>query len=62
MPVATVAAEELGILIWQMGHLLELGFSLPEAEALTAACTSWHEVADLVAAGCPRELALGILL
>lgn len=54
--------EAIKTFVWQCHQLVELGFSLNEAEALLSVVRSWHEPADLVAAGATPQEVLGILL
>src|SRR5207248_2267539 len=51
--------EELAIHTWRAEQLHRLGFSRALAERF-AALVDWHEIAALVARGCPPELALEI--
>jgi len=51
--------EELSIHAWRAEQLRGLGVSRILAE-MFAALVDWHEVAALVARGCPPELALEI--
>jgi hypothetical protein len=51
--------EELSIHAWRAEQLRRLG--LPRTLAVTfAGLVDWHEMATLVARGCPPELALEI--
>ena len=68
-PTVTAAAEADETLdqveAWRLGRLLEAGY--PTAEAHLLAALPWHEVdlhraVELVAAGCPAEIAARILL
>ena len=51
--------EELAIHTWRAEQLRRLGLSRILAETF-AALVDWHEVAALVARGCPPQLALEI--
>jgi hypothetical protein len=51
--------EELLIHVWRVEQLQRLGLRRVLAEAF-ADLVDWHEIADLVAGGCPPELALEI--
>jgi hypothetical protein len=51
--------EELAIHTWRSEQLRRLGLSRILAETF-AGLVDWHEVAALVARGCPPELALEI--
>lgn len=55
-------AEEVQIRRWRRRQFLTLGFSLPEAQRLTAAPVDLGAMRKLLAAGCPRETAKRILL
>jgi hypothetical protein len=58
-PVEDTTDEELVIHAWRAEQLRRLG--LPRALAETfAGLVDWHEIAALVARGCPPELALEI--
>jgi hypothetical protein len=52
--------EELMIEAWQAEQLRGLGLSCIVAETF-AGLVDWHEIAALVARGCPPELALEIV-
>jgi hypothetical protein len=52
-------SEEVRIHAWRAEQLGKLGFSTIIAEAV-ADVVDWHEVAPLVAKGCPLALALEI--
>ena len=52
-------AEELAIQAWRTEQLRRLGLSRILAQSF-AGLVDWHEVAALVARGCPPELALEI--
>jgi hypothetical protein len=52
--------EELLIHTWRVEQLELLGLPRVLAEAF-AKLVDWHEVAELVARGCPAELALEIV-
>lgn len=51
--------EELAIQAWRTEQLRRLGLSRILAQSF-AGLVDWHEVAALVARGCPPELALEI--
>jgi hypothetical protein len=51
--------EELSIHAWRAEQLRRLGLSRTLAETF-AGLVDWHEMAALVARGCPPELALEI--
>ena len=51
--------EELAIHAWRAEQLRRLGLSRVLAETF-AGLVDWHEMAALVARGCPPELALEI--
>jgi len=51
--------EEINVNEWRTRQLRRLGLPSVLAEAF-ADRVDWHEVADLVARGCPPELALEI--
>lgn len=51
---------ELLIHAWRAEQLRELGFSRVLAETF-ASLVDWHEIAALVARGCPPDLALEIV-
>jgi hypothetical protein len=60
-PLDDVTDEELAIKSWQAEQLHRLG--LPRSLALAfAGCVDWHDLASLVARGCPPYLALEIAL
>ena len=46
---------------WRLERFLALGYPVDVAESLVAAHADWHAIADLIAAGCPRELAARIV-
>jgi hypothetical protein len=51
--------EELAIKSWQAEQLHRVG--LPRTLAVAfAGCVDWHDVASLIARGCPPQLALEI--
>jgi hypothetical protein len=52
--------EELSIQAWRVEQLRRLGVSRRLAESL-AELVDWHDIAALVARGCPLELALEIV-
>jgi hypothetical protein len=52
--------EDALIYAWRAEQLLRLGLPRVLAEAF-AAVVDWHEIAGLVAGGCPPELALEIV-
>ena len=52
--------EELLIHTWRVQQLQSLGLPRVLAEAF-AELVDWHEIAELVARGCPAELALEIV-
>jgi hypothetical protein len=52
--------EELLIHAWRAEQLRRLGFPETLAE-IFAGLVDWHEIAELVALGCPPELALEIV-
>jgi len=52
--------EELLIHTWRVEQLERLGLPRVLAEAF-AELVDWHEIAELVARGCPAELALEIV-
>jgi hypothetical protein len=58
--LVSISAEEQ-VAVWGHQQLKALGFSRPQSEAIVAAKRSWHEAADLLAAGCERDLACLIL-
>jgi hypothetical protein len=51
--------EELLVHAWRAEQLRRLGFPRTLAETF-ASLVDWHEIATLVARGCPPELALEI--
>lgn len=53
--------EELKVHVWRCNQLIGLGFKLAEAEELIEAGVDYHDVCDLVEAGCPLELAKDVL-
>jgi hypothetical protein len=53
------AVDELLIEAWKVEQLCRLGLSQTQADAF-ADVVDWHDVAALVARGCPPELALEI--
>jgi hypothetical protein len=57
--VEEASDEELAIHTWRAEQLRRLGLSRILAETF-AGLVDWHEVAALVARGCPPELALEI--
>jgi hypothetical protein len=58
-PVEHATAEELAIHAWRAEQLRRLGLSSTLAETF-AGLVDWHDIAALVARGCPPELALEI--
>jgi hypothetical protein len=58
--VENTADEELLIHAWRAEQLRQLGFPRTLAETF-AGLVDWHEVAALVARGCPPSLALEIV-
>jgi hypothetical protein len=52
-------SEEARVYAWRIEQLGKLGVSSVIADAV-AGVVDWHEVARLVAEGCPPELALEI--
>jgi hypothetical protein len=52
-------SEEIRVYAWRIEQLGKLGLSSVIADAV-ADVVDWHEVARLVAKGCPPELALEI--
>ena len=58
-PVERSNEEELSILSWRTEQLTRLGLSSVLAE-LFAGLVDWHEIAALVARGCPPLLAVDI--
>lgn len=58
--VADARDEDLSIRSWRAEQLRRLGFSHVLAE-MFASLVDWHEIAALVARGCPLELALEIV-
>lgn len=54
--------ESLDLLTWHLDRFEEIGFSRHQAERLELAAVDWHEAAALIAAGCPHETALLILI
>ena len=52
--------EELLIHAWRVEQLRRLGFARTLAETF-AGLVDWHEIAALVACGCPPDLALEIV-
>ena len=57
--VEDTSDEELSIHIWRAEQLRRLGLSYVLAETF-AGLVDWHEIAALVARGCPLSLALEI--
>lgn len=57
--VEDVTEEELVIHAWRAEQLQRLGLARVLAETF-AAVVDWHQIAELVAGGCPPELALEI--
>ena len=53
-------AEERRVHAWRVTQLVRLGLDWPAAEE-AAESVDWHEVARLVARGCPPDLAVEIL-
>ena len=51
--------EKLVICAWRAEQLRRLGLSRPLAQTF-AGLVDWHEIAALVARGCPPELAIEI--
>ncbi len=47
---------------WRFDRLVDLGLDRGCALALVIAGVSWHDVEELLSAGCPVELVEGILL
>ena len=58
---ATADADAEKVESWQLERFLELGYPVHVAESLVVAHADWHTIADLIAAGCPRELAARIV-
>jgi hypothetical protein len=55
--------EELTVIEWRFDQLVRIGFSRDGAAAVAAQFeVDLHQAAELVANGCPPELALRILL
>jgi hypothetical protein len=57
-----VAYEPQRVLWWRREQFHELGFTLPEAYALADAPIDLSTARRIIAAGCPRETAIRILL
>jgi len=57
--VAGARDEELSVQSWRAEQLQRLGLSHVLAE-MFAGLVDWHEIAALIARGCPLELALEI--
>ena len=57
--VAGARDEELSVQSWRAEQLQRLGLSHVLAE-MFAGLVDWHEIAALIARGCPMELALEI--
>ena len=56
-------AEATEVIRWRLSQLTSSGYPLEQAVALaTRLDVDLHQAADLVARGCPPELALRILL
>jgi intergrase/recombinase len=53
-------AEAAAVRAWRVTRLIDLGLPLPTADAI-AGRVDWHDVAKLVARGCPVMLAVAIL-
>jgi hypothetical protein len=54
--------EEAEILAWRLRMLLEVGFTLPEAEQLLSQPhLDWHEAERLHRRGCPHHLIIRLL-
>jgi len=59
-PAETSRDEEILIQSWRAEQLQRLGLSSVLAE-LFASLVDWHEIAELVARGCPPLLAIEIV-
>jgi len=59
-PAETSRDEEILIQSWRAEQLRRLGLSSVLAE-LFASLVDWHEIAELVARGCPPLLAIEIV-
>jgi len=59
-PAETSRDEEILIQSWRAEQLQRLGLSRVLAE-LFASLVDWHEIAELVARGCPPLLAIEIV-
>lgn len=53
-------SEASAVHTWRVQRLTELGLAWPAAEVV-ADSVDWHDVAKLVARGCPASLAIAIL-
>jgi hypothetical protein len=54
--------EQTVIRRWRRRQFLRLGFSLNQAQRLTNASVDLGQMRNLIAAGCPHEIAQRILL
>lgn len=59
---ATTVCEDETVLRHRMVCFLLLGYSVEIAELLASSTLDWHEVEDLLQRGCPRDLAVRILV
>lgn len=48
--------------LWQIAHLVKLGYPVTDAEELADRGVDWHRIKDLIGMGCSRQDARRIAL